>query len=511
MTVETPARAEPVATRRFSDLRQPRSLPIVGSMLALALEQKTAHLSFERWAKELGTPYRVRLGKRYMLVVDDAQDISSIMKARPGAFRRVRPLEGIFKEMGIAGVFSAEGADWERQRRLVMKAFDPSRLRSYYPSLVNVTERLRQRFAKAAQTGEALDLQAEFMRYTVDVTAGLAFGVDINTIESGQNRIQAHLDKIFPAINRRMTAPFAYWRSIKLPSDHALDGDLAHVRGAIDGFIAQARSRMAADPTRAEKPSNLIESLLAARDREGSGFTDADVSGNVFTALLAGEDTTANTLAWLCHYLCADPHLQRELRLEVDAELAAHELAHAAAHSAAPHAHSASTDAPAPSDPHASMAVYGAADSLPKIDASIKEAMRLRPVAVLLSHETNEATVIGGIAVRERTPVCTLLRPAGLNPDLFPNPHAFVPARWHAPESLGIAPETLALAKRALMPFGAGPRFCPGRYLAMLEIKMVTAMLVQNFSLESAGGEVSERYALSMMPSGLKVRLTSLR
>ncbi len=474
----------PATPQRFSSLRQPRSLPVVGSMLSLALDQSTAHTAFERWAKELGTPYRVRLGKRYMMVVDDPGEIAAIMKARPGAFRRVRPLEGIFKEMGIAGVFSAEGADWERQRRLVMKAFDPGHLRSYYPSLVAVTQRLRRRFERAADSGELLDLQAEFMRYTVDVTAGLAFGADINTIDSGEDRIQAHLDKIFPAINRRMTAPFAYWRSVKLPSDHALDADLAHVREAIDGFIAQARQRMQAQPELAQTPGNLIEALLAARDREGSGFSDDDVSGNVFTALLAGEDTTANTLAWLCHYLCADSHIQAVLCDEAVAET------------------------PAGQD---DMQAYAAADSLPKIDAAIKEAMRLRPVAVLLSHESNEATSVSGIAIRARTPVCTLLRPAGLDANLFPQPHAFLPTRWYAPEALGLTPEQVAKAKKVLMPFGAGPRFCPGRYLAMLEIKMVTAMMVRHFELAADGGEVTERYALSMMPSGLKVRLRHRR
>jgi cytochrome P450 len=479
---DAPAIAAP--KHRFSELKAPRGLPVVGSALTLALDPSTAHLSFERWARELGTPYRVRLGSRYMLVIDDATEIARIMKARPGAFRRVRPLESVFAEMGIAGVFSAEGADWERQRRLVMRAFDPSKLRHYFPSLERVTERLKNRFAKASAKGEWLDLQAEFMRYTVDVTAGLAFGVDTNTIESGEDRIQAHLDKIFPAINRRMTAPFAYWRTVKLPSDRALDHDLAKVREAIDSYIAQARARMAAEPERATNPQNLIEALLAARDsnsESASGFTDADVSGNVFTALLAGEDTTANTLAWLCHYLSKDAALQAKVRNEVTPFLSgSHED---------------------------TMQAFMDADRMPLLDACIKEAMRLKPVAVLLSHESNEATEVQGISIRARTPVCTLLRPAGMQPELFPEPQAFRPERWTDPQSLGLSDAQIAQAKRALMPFGAGPRFCPGRYLAMLEIKMVTAMLVHGFRLEPGGKPVTERYALSMMPSGLRVRL----
>ena len=58
------------------------------------------------------------------------------------------------------------------------------------------------------------------------------------------------------------------------------------------------------------------------------------------------------------------------------------------------------------------------------------------------------------------------------------------------------------------MPFGGGPRFCPGRYLAMLEIGMVTAMLMRNFHIERVGSEpVRERNALSMLPEGFRARL----
>jgi cytochrome P450 len=59
------------------------------------------------------------------------------------------------------------------------------------------------------------------------------------------------------------------------------------------------------------------------------------------------------------------------------------------------------------------------------------------------------------------------------------------------------------------MPFGAGPRFCPGRHLAMLEIKMVLAMLCRNFDLERFPGTPppKEVFSFTMMPSDFYVRL----
>lgn len=471
------ATAMGTAPRRFSSLAHPPAWPLVGSLPYF--DPPRVHLVLEEWARRYGTPFRIDLARRWMLVIDDPAEIARILKSRPGAFRRVRPVESIFRELGIAGLFSSEGADWERQRRMVMKAFDPAHLRSYFPNLVTVTTRLLARFERAACAAEVLDLQLEFMRYTVDVTAGLAFGLDINTIEQGDNAIQRHLDQVFPMINRRMTAIFPWWRYIRLPADIALEKDLTQVRQAIDGYIAEARKRMAADPALSEHPGNLIEALLAARDTPDSGFSDADVSGNVFTALLAGEDTTANTLAWLTSFLSDDKQAQVAAQREADTVLGNARV----------------------------LDDFSRIDELGYIEAATREAMRLKPVAPLLSHESNEPVTVCGVELRARTPIATLMRPAGLNPDLFPQPLSFRPDRWLGEEG---KTEQAGAAKRVLMPFGGGPRFCPGRYLAMLEISMVTAMLMKNFHIERVGSEpVRERNALSMLPEGFRARLHS--
>jgi len=460
------------SARSIAALRGPRGLPYFGNVLQF--RPARMHLQLEDWARRYGTPYRLRLIGRDMLVIADAPTIAELLRARPWTFRRARPVQSVFREMGIAGVFSAEGETWERQRRLVMRAFDPARLKRYFPSLVTVTARLCRRWRTAAARGEVLDIQAELMRYTVDVTAGLAFGADINTIEGGADVIQRHLENIFPMVNRRTTAPFAYWRTIKLPADRALERDLSAARDAVEGFIAQARARLAADPALRESPSNLIEALLAARDAPGSEFTDADVSGNVFTALLAGEDTTANTLAWLCHYLCEDPATQDALHAETVAALGAAQQVEA----------------------------FEQLNALPYTEAATREAMRLRPVAPVLSFEALKDTDVGAFSLAAGDIVAALMRLPGMNPQLLDAPEQFRPQRWLAPEDA-----RLSAAKKALMPFGGGPRFCPGRYLALAEIKMVATMLARNFRIAREPGLVGERYQLSMMPTGLRVRL----
>jgi cytochrome P450 len=219
-----PAAQSPL--RVLSDLPGPPAWPWVGNLLQL--ERDRVHQTVEDWAGRFGPLFRIQLGRTPFLVVGDHQAIAGMLRDRPDGFRRPPRLEIIWREMGLApGVFGANGEDWRRQRRMVMAGFDPTHVRAYHPSLVRVTERLRGRWQAAAVQGRAIDLQPDLMRFTVDVIAGLAFGADVNTLESDENLIQRHLDKIFPAVARRMLAPYPSWRLVRTPADRRLEQAVA--------------------------------------------------------------------------------------------------------------------------------------------------------------------------------------------------------------------------------------------------------------------------------------------
>ena len=89
--------------------------------------------------------------------------------------------------------------------------------------------------------------------------------------------------------------------------------------------------------------------------------------------------------------------------------------------------------------------------------------------------------------------------------DNFADSTLFRPERWL--EAAGRSSE--GHNTQAFLPFGAGPRFCPGRHLAMLEIKMVAAMLCRNFDLSRApdATRTEEVFSFTMMPSSVRVSL----
>jgi cytochrome P450 len=475
----------PVTLRELAELPGPRALPFVGSLFQL--ERRRMHQVVEAWAREFGPFFRLRLASRTLLVVSDHEALNAALRDRPDGFRRSRLLERIGLEMGVApGLFAANGDAWQRQRRMVMAGLAPGHVRAYFPSLMKVTQRLRGRWQRAARNATPVELQPELMRFTVDAIAGLAFGADVNTLESDEEIIQRHLDKIFPALFKRLFSLVPVWRYVRLPADRQLERSVAEVNAAIAGFIAQARERLLADPTRREHPPNLLESMIVAADEGGSGpggkVSDRDVAGNVMTMLLAGEDTTANTLAWMIYLLQRNPDALQRAQAEVRT-LAGDSSAFTPEQMA----------------------------SLDYLEACAHETMRLKPVAPFQVIEALRDTVIGGIRVPAGTGLWCAMRGDTISERHFPNPQVFDPQRWLNDVRDGSPGQAASSAKRVSMPFGAGPRVCPGRYLALLEIKMAMAMLFAHFDITDVttpdGGEAVEQMAFTMMPVGLRMRL----
>ena len=279
------------ATRSLDDLPGPNGWPLVGNMHQL--DATKVHLVLEEWAGRYGSIYQFRMGSKRVVATTDQASIEQVLRTRPEAFRRSSKMDVVLSEIGIRGVFNAEGEAWRPQRKLSVAALAQRNLRQLYPSIRTVSERMKMRWERSATDGEVLDVVDELKRFTVDVTMLIAFGHDANTIEQADDVIQRELEVILPAISRRIFAVFPIWRYIPMPSGRRLNRAFAKVRDWLDGLLSDARARLKAEPDRANKPSNFIEAMLTSVDEEGKPFSDDVILSNLVTMLLAGEDTTA--------------------------------------------------------------------------------------------------------------------------------------------------------------------------------------------------------------------------
>ncbi|MCS7477777.1 cytochrome P450 [Umezawaea endophytica] len=463
-----PVVLDDTAGRTVADLGGPRGVPL-GNLPSLVRGQ-VMHQVLEKWCDRFGPTYRVRLGRTPAVVTADPVVVHSVLRQRPDVFRRSSVMTEVIEELGGKGVFTAEGAEWRRLRKIAAQSTSASYLRQYFTTITEVTARMRDSWVAAAGTGAPVDVLTDMRRYTLDVTTWLATGHDLNSLESTGDGLHSRLSLLFPAFARRINAPFPYWRHVKLPRDRRLDSTVRELEVLVRDRFAVARDRMADGV----EPANFLEALVRPLPDEPPAG-DAEVFGNVLTMLLAGEDTTSSTLAWAVHHLAEHPEAQRRVAAEAEAVL------------------------DGPVDP-------AAVGRLTYARAVVDEAMRLNPVTPFLivqpNHDVTVDTGGGSLRLAEGTPVLTLLT-YGSRRDRarFPDHDVFRPERWL--DESPVPPEL------PYAPFGEGPRFCPGRNLALIEATLLLATLCRDLTISphTATGPVRERMGFTAFPTGLAVTL----
>ncbi|WP_433825581.1 cytochrome P450 [Actinoplanes sp. CA-015351] len=449
------------------DLPGPPPFPLLGNLPGL-LRGGRPHRILEDWCDRYGATYRIVTPAGPAMVTADPAVVDQILRDRPRLFRRDPQITRIIEEAGVHGVFTAEGDRWRRARRIANHSLNPAHLAGYFPALITGAERLRKLWA-GAPAGAGIDVLRDLRRFTLDVTFALATGHDLNSLENPRGRLATLLPQLLPAINRRMSSPVPYWRLVPLPADRRLTTMLRELDEVLIERTVAARAHMATGAT----PSTVLESLVATPP-DDEPFTPAELFGNVLTMLLAGEDTTASTIAWTLHHLAGSPADQEKIRAEVSFDI-----------------------------PRTPRDLRGLAHA----SAASREALRLHPVASLTVVEALGETEINTPGVRVRlgpgTPIWTLLTYGSRRDSRrFPEPDAFRPQRWLDEAEPG-------KGDLRYLPFGAGPRACPGRSLALMEATLVVAVIARDFAISAAPSRPPrERVAFTVSPSGLRLKLT---
>ena len=201
----------------------------------------------------------------------------------------------------------------------------------------------------------------------------------------------------------------------------------------------------------------MLPALLAAADVGGGRLARRALRDEVVTLLVAGSETTANTLSWAYYLLARHAEAERRLHAEVDALLA-------------------------PRGRRNEAVPLEAADleRLPYTRRVITETLRLYPPAYLLGRQAVEDVVLEGYRIPAGTTVLMSQYLMHRDARFFPDPEAFLPDRWAAPEPGSAAP---APPRCAFFPFGDGPRVCIGEPLAWLEATLILATLSYRWRL----------------------------
>ncbi|WP_303315845.1 cytochrome P450 [Flavivirga abyssicola] len=453
-----------------SGLKSPKGAFLLGHLPQFNTYNK--HQVLERWVEECGELFKIHFVGKQFVVSANPDFNSQMLRLRPEVFKRFSKIDEILKEMGVDGVFNAEGTAWKRHRRPTAEALSVKNVKAYYPVILDKTNGILEKFKNYSRQNTIVNVQKEFMAFTIDITTEIAFGHKLDTINNKSNSFQKHLEVIFPMINSRVTAPIPIWRYFKRKKDKILDESLKSIEKVIYEFINEAKKRIAENPKLKAQPSNFLEALLV--ENKDENFTDEEIYGNVFTILLAGEDTTSNSLSWAMFYLAQHPEIVTKVRMEAKEVY--------------------SKDTPD---------AYENVEDLKYANAVAQEAMRLKPTTPQLYLESNEDVIIDNVSIPKGTSIILQNKVAQTHDDYFSNPNSFVPERWIVSE----CPMHKNHTPNVMRAFGGGPRYCPGMHLAKTEMTVLISTLCKHFDfkLEVKPETIKEQFEFTMYPENLKV------
>jgi cytochrome P450 len=219
----------------------------------------------------------------------------------------------------------------------------------------------------------------------------------------------------------------------------------------------------------------MLDLLLAAHGDDGSTLSTPQVRDQVVTFIVAGHETVASALTWAWSLLARDPAALARVRDEVDE----------------------ATGGTAPGIEHLPRLHYTA--------AVLDEVLRLYPPAWLVTRRSLEPDVLGGVDIPADALV--IVSPWIVHRDerAWSDPERFDPTRFL--DADGVRRRDL-VASPAYLPFGAGPRLCIGRDMALLEGVLVLASLAARIDLQPIGPPPRAVPLVTVRPAhGLPLRL----
>jgi cytochrome P450 len=343
------------------------------------------------------------------------------------------------------GVFLTNGAQWERQRRIIDPAFEGGRLRDTFPAMLAAARASVARLTPLAD-GQAVEVEAQMSHATADVIFRTLFSMPI---EDQTAMAVFHEFRTFqgtqPLLNLAAFLPLPRW----MPRFHRRATLLSARRiRALTRDMVETRRRSIADGT---APDDLATKIMTTADPQtGETFGDDEMIDQVAVFFLAGHETSASALAWALYVLALDPETQAHLADEATRVLGG--------------------EPDQPID-------FSAVTRLKQARDVFREALRLYPPVPMLVREAACPATFRGRSVPKGAQAVVSPWYLGRHQALWDDADAFCPARWSTPQGK-------AAARDGFLPFSAGPRVCTGAGFAMIEGPLILALLARAFVFE---------------------------
>ncbi|KAF9066297.1 cytochrome P450 [Rhodocollybia butyracea] len=467
------------------------------------------------WAASLGPMYRVKaaLFQPEIIIVGDNSAARHILQNCYTSYVKAPAFQGLLRSHLGNGLATVEGEEHKYQRRLLAPAFTSGAVEAMADDIFSCVDKMTQNLRSALiDTGETndtgvVDMVPIMSACTLDIIGRVGFGHDFECGKSTEAKaiISAwHQDVVKLQTFAGFMAPILInvfpWIT-RLPIPAFQDGIIKRIVYRLAGKLVSANSNNM-NASGNDILSLLLKSDQNTEDKSEPRFTTTELLDNVlnyhslvcqteFTTYyssrtmyrLAGHETSAITVDFILLNLAQNPKIQRKLQQEIRTI--------------------PSLD-------------YNSIVGLEYLEAVVKEGLRLHPVEGLtermalqddvipLKHaiHTESGEIVSSFAVKAgqvlRVPWFVL----NINKQVWGNNASeFIPERWIEPG--GVPP----LDELPHGPWGEylhfvpdGPRSCIGYRLAVLELKIIIAVLVRSFEFECTEVKIVQRLSPSLQP-----------
>jgi cytochrome P450 len=381
--------------------------------------------------RRFGDVWQIRVPTRSeaFVVTCHPDHLRSLLKASPGDAPSLTGESPLRPILGPNSVLTSVGARHMRQRKLLLPAFHGEAVQRYVEMIADVARQEIDHWP----IGEPFALAPRMQAVTLEVIMRGVFGVGVASETTTAER------RMRQALRRMLAASMSpLYPVVELRNARHLEpkGVLAAVMAMVDRqMYAVIRERRADAAAERELRADVLSLLLGARDEDGEPLTDHELRDELMSLVLAGHETTANSLAWIFERLLRTPQPYARLRdlVRADDRTAAQEY----------------------------------------VEATIHEGMRIRPVIPMIARLVTRPWRLGDYTVPARTPVGVSIVALHHRADVYPDPHRFDPQRF-----VGVKPGTYTW-----IPFGGGIRRCLGASLAMAEQRVVLEAIARRTDL----------------------------
>lgn len=367
------------------------------------------------------------LGGTHMFALRDPHLIREVLVEKNDVMRRTDYTWDTLGRFLGEGLVVSHGATHRRRRSLIQPLFTPTWIASYLPEIRACVAELTASWVSGTHRNLADDMH----HLTLSIIYRTIFGAETGEYEA---QIKEAIAVIQAASAQRMQVG-----SIQI-ADAEIDRTLTTLHDAIDDLIARRRR----DSTR-----DLLSLLIGGANSADLGLTDKEVREEAITFFMAGQETSANALAWVWYLLGQHPDVLLGLQDEIRTVTQQQPVA------------------------------IGMLDRLPYLQAVQKEALRLYPPAWIIGRCPTERIELGGCIIEPNTPINICLYALHRHPQVFPDPNAFIPERF------AIDPP-----RYSYLPFGGGPHVCIGQPLAQLEMSVALVTILQHWHIRITNEQV---------------------